>query len=652
VRRAGLGDVLEPAHSETAVAAAAEMLGHIRLVDLHPLGARVGDATPAQGPARGPGEGPAAEADRLAVSEPGSPAAVAAAGLSVQAAQALAAGGDIPGRRRLARARWRQAATLLQAGDAAGAADSAARCRELGLALLAEVQAADPLADEVVGEFGSFTVTTIAAASANGEPGPAAEQLEHALAVTREGDGPRARQAHARLMVLTLTMACEQYAQARLHGQWDDVATAVVDTIRSGRDTAETLRGHVGEGPVEAGEAARALQMVSRLLTVANRLPEALSALDDALGLAASVEESGPWFEAFAAGVRAEHDGLTQALVAAAADPVAPAAADLAAGGAAAVDSTTVSPGNGSGTGSPGGAAADDDTLVTAIPAQPSVGFINAHQLLQNGTRLMDEGDFAQAADVLAGARAAFSELAGTGPAATQLSARRRFALACWVNALALTREGRAPEAVVVGREGLDAGRVLLDIAPLGPTERGQVTAEVVRATVDLAGACFASELEGRAVALLDEAIAMATGEPADVVVRQLGRAQHARGDAQYAALMTTTADDAGFDPGAVAALVELTSDAVATRRRVHDIESVPTTFELAASLLLHARACLLSGVVTDAVRDVGEAVALLTGLGPEADQLRAQARDVAAVIDEAEPQWSADERAAGRWPI
>ncbi len=589
---------------------------------------------------QGPGEGPAAEADRLALSEPGSPAAVAAAGLSVQAAQALASGGDIAGRRRLARARWRQAGTLLQAGNAAAAADSAGRCRELGLALLAEVPATDPLADELVGEFGAFAVTGVAAASANGEPGAAAEQLEHALALTRDGTGPRARQGHARLMVLTLTMACEQYAQARLHGQWDDVATAVVDTIRSGRETAQTLRSHVGEGPVEAGEAARALQMVSRLLTVANRLPEALSALDDALGLAASVEDSGPWFQAFAAGVRAEREGLSQALLAAAAPPAGPADATP-------VESRPVASSDISGN----GAAPDGDAFVTAIPAQPSVGFINAHQLLQNGTRLMDEGDFGQAADVLAGARAAFSELATTGPTATQLSARRRFALACWVNALALTREGRAPEAVVVGREGLDAGRVLLDTAALGAAERGQVTAEVVRATVDLAGACFAAELEGRAVVLLDEAITLAAGEPSDAVVRQLGRAQHARADAQYAALMTTTGDEAGFDPGAVAALVELAADAVATRRRAHDPAAAPTTFELAASMLLHARACLLSGVVTDAVRDVGEAVGLLSGLGPEADQLRAQARDVAAVIDDAEPQWSADERAAGRWP-
>jgi len=642
------------------------MLGGIRRLWTNPLGARVADPAPAQGPApeqgppaQAPGAGPAAEADRLALAEPGSPAAVAAAALSVQAAQALAAGGDLAGRRRLARARWRQAGTLLQAGNAAGAADSAQRCRELGLALLAEVAPTDPaagtapvdagLADEVLGEFGSFAVTTIAAASANGDAAAAAEQLEHALTVTRAGTGPRARQAHARLMVLTLTMACDQYAQARLHGQWDEVSAAVVDTIRSGRETAETLREHSGEGPVEVGEAARALQLLSRLLTIANQLPQALSTLDDALGLAASVEDKGPWFQAFAAGIRAEREGLSGALV----DAARPAAAvaDSPSTNPAAAAAPGSGNGNGAGGGSGNGAIPDGDTFLTAIPAQPSVGFINAHQLLQNGTRLMDEGDFGQAADTLAGARAAFSELATNGPAATQLSARRRFALACWVNALALTRDGRSPEAVVVGREGLDAGRALLDAAPLGPTERAQVTAEVARATVDLAGSCFAAELEGRAVGLLDEAIALALGATSDAVLRQLGRAQHARADAQYTALMTTTPDDAGFDKAAVAALVELASDAVATRRRVLDADSAATTFELAGSLLLHARACLLEGVVVDAVRDVGESVTLLAAFGPEGDQLRAQARDLAAVIDDAEPQWSADERAAGRWP-
>jgi hypothetical protein len=242
------------------------------------------------------------------------------------------------------------------------------------------------------------------------------------------------------------------------------------------------------------------------------------------------------------------------------------------------------------------------------------------------------------------------------------------------VRALALTRDGRAPEAVVVGREGVDVGLALLDDHPLCEAtddenrdcERDVVTAEVVRSMVDLAGSYLAAGLGGRAVAVLDEAIARVeccSGEAGhDVVVRQLARARTARADAQYDALMQVEGDS-GFDVSAVAALVDLADAALVTardvERRAMDPEAGVTgpvaAVELVRALLLHARSALLAGNVTAAVRDVAEVTEalgdLLDSRGQEVAPLRAQASALAAVIDDADPQWSAAEQAAGRWP-
>ncbi|MDX2297393.1 MULTISPECIES: hypothetical protein [Streptomyces] len=251
-------------------------------------------------------------ADHLALTRPETPEALAAArDAAAAAAELVRTVGDLAGRRRLARALWRETSALLLCGRGHETEGPARRCWETCTLLLAarglgDAAQDDELTGEVVGYLGVLT----AACHAYGRPEDVPRLLAAGEAAVARSAGPRTEQARARLDVFPLAPAADAYAAARIAGQWPLVALETTRAVVVGKRAAETLRRHAHEGPTEVVEFARALQLVSRLLCVSDRIEESASALDEAITAMSGWARRGPSLAAFLQGLRAERAGL------------------------------------------------------------------------------------------------------------------------------------------------------------------------------------------------------------------------------------------------------------------------------------------------------------------------------------------------------
>ncbi|MFB7512774.1 hypothetical protein [Streptomyces sp. NPDC056144] len=261
-------------------------------------------------------------ADELALARPGTPKALAAARDAVAAAEKHAqderrrgTGVGRSGQRRLARALWRETSALLVAERGRETERPALRCWDtctllLDLRFVSEATVADELTGEVVGYLGVLT----AALAELGRHEDVPRLLAAAEAAVAETNGPRTEQARARLAVYPLAMAADTYAAARIAGQWPLVALEATRATSAGRQAVETLRRHSAEGPTEIVEFARALQLVGRLLLVAERVEESATVLDEAIAALSGWARRGPALAAFLQGLRAERAGLDDVL--------------------------------------------------------------------------------------------------------------------------------------------------------------------------------------------------------------------------------------------------------------------------------------------------------------------------------------------------
>ncbi|MFF0729020.1 hypothetical protein [Streptomyces sp. NPDC004134] len=253
-------------------------------------------------------------ADELAVSAPGSGPAIDAARRAAEAAEELAGrSGTVANRRRLARALWRQASAFMVAGDPASALRPAQRCWELCAEILettGRTAAAAPDVDDVVGEVVGYLSVVTAALEAADLREEAQRVYEAGVAAAARADGPRGRQARARLAVYGLTFSADFFAEARMQGLWEQISGKVREAIGEGLEVAAVLRRHADEGVSETAELARILQVVSRLQTVAGQVADAAATLDEAATLVSGVADRGPALRALLQGLRAERDGL------------------------------------------------------------------------------------------------------------------------------------------------------------------------------------------------------------------------------------------------------------------------------------------------------------------------------------------------------
>lgn len=255
-------------------------------------------------------------ADHLALTRPETPEALAAAqDAAAAAAELVRAVDNLASRRRLARALWRETSALLLSGRGNETEGPARRCWETCTMLLAVsglggAARADELTGEVVGYLGVLT----AACYAYGRPDEVPRLLAAGEAAVAQSAGPRTEQARARLDVFPLGPAADVYAAARIAGQWPLVALETTHAVVIGKRAVETLRRHANEGPTEVVEFARALQLVSRLLCVSDRLEESAAALDEAITAMTGWARRGPSLAAFLKGLRAERAGLDDIL--------------------------------------------------------------------------------------------------------------------------------------------------------------------------------------------------------------------------------------------------------------------------------------------------------------------------------------------------
>jgi hypothetical protein len=273
----------------------------------------------------------AAEADALATAEPGSARALDAAARSVAAAEdLLRQADDVAALRRAAHAWWRQASTVGRAepfpGQERGVVDSARRCAELGQAAIRRAPPADPAYGDVVADFALQLGVVVPALSLAGHGGEAVDLLEAAEAAVAGGAGAGIEHARARLTAFKLDALVSAASDAVLQsGRSDDLLRAVGDGLNEGLDdllravgdglneglaAMDILGRHLDDGPLAVIEAARNLQLVSRLLTILGGFAEAARVLDDAIGLAEIVSPAGPAYAAFLAGLEAERAGL------------------------------------------------------------------------------------------------------------------------------------------------------------------------------------------------------------------------------------------------------------------------------------------------------------------------------------------------------
>jgi hypothetical protein len=250
------------------------------------------------------------QADALEMAAPGTALSVEAAERSVAAAEQLvAASGTLDNRRRLVRALWRQTAAYSAAVDNPSAVRSAGRCWALCVEVLDA--APDPgVLDEVVGLVLNAAGVIAPVLELAGLQQDAERVTQACVDAAARAQGPRGQQARARLAITELGARADEFAQVRMEPRLLLVPAAVEKALGEARDAIGVLRGHAAEGPYDALDLARMLQMLSRLETVAGRVTEAAAALDEAISVLAPVAGRGPRFAWFLRGMRGERDGL------------------------------------------------------------------------------------------------------------------------------------------------------------------------------------------------------------------------------------------------------------------------------------------------------------------------------------------------------
>lgn len=251
-------------------------------------------------------------ADAAMLRRPETPEAADAARRAVEAAELLLDhDGGLPNQRRLARALWRRLSTYAMPAERDQVEQTALRCWSLCVGML-DAASGDAVAfDEVVGDVGMWAGVLIPALGSVGRHADAAQVYETSSIAAGKAYGARARQARARLMIFPLAAAADTMAEARINGSWNAAAEqALDDAITSCHGVIAVLRGHLHDGSFEVTELARTLQVLSRLQTVAGRLRDAATSLDEALALLEPVAAEGPRYAAMLHGLQAERNGL------------------------------------------------------------------------------------------------------------------------------------------------------------------------------------------------------------------------------------------------------------------------------------------------------------------------------------------------------
>lgn len=251
-------------------------------------------------------------ADGTVLRRPDTPEAAYAASRAVEAAERLLErDGSLPNQRRLARALWRRLSTFAMPAERDAVEQTALRCWTLCVGML-ETARGDAVAfDDVGGDVGMSAGVLVPALGSVGRHADAARVYETRAITARRAMGARGRQARARLMMFPLAATADTMAEQRIRGSWNAASEeALADAIASCHDVLRVLHEYLDDGPFEVSEAARALQVLSRLQTLGGRLREAAAALDEALTLLAVVADQGPRYAAMWAGLRAERDGL------------------------------------------------------------------------------------------------------------------------------------------------------------------------------------------------------------------------------------------------------------------------------------------------------------------------------------------------------
>jgi hypothetical protein len=212
-------------------------------------------------------------------------------------------------RRRLARALWRRAAAYVTAEDFPRAAVSAQLCWALCQRLL-DATAADTAAfDETVGLVILWCGSLAPALAMAGMQQEADQMAEVGLDISARAQGPRGSQARARHAMAELSRKADAFKQADLSGRGDQIPDDVREAVALARHSAEVLRDHVAEGPYDAADLARMLQVLSRLYSAAGQGGDAVATLDEAISVAEMVAGSGPNFSGLLQELHIERDG-------------------------------------------------------------------------------------------------------------------------------------------------------------------------------------------------------------------------------------------------------------------------------------------------------------------------------------------------------
>jgi hypothetical protein len=262
--------------------------------------------------ARGRVEALADAADELAVTSPGTGAAIDAARRAVEAAELSDAGsGPVEGRRLLLRTLWRLASAYVVADDFVSAAPVAERCWDQCLRLLDATTSNPEAFDEAVGVVvaASGSIGPVLATVRGQED--ADRMLATCVSAAARASGPRGRQARARLAMADLSQQADDLARARIERRGNIPSGALDHAIGQARDAVAVLRVHAAEGPFETTDLARMLQVLSRLETVAGRLATAADTLDEAIAVMTPIAGRGPTLAWVLRTLRAERDGLS-----------------------------------------------------------------------------------------------------------------------------------------------------------------------------------------------------------------------------------------------------------------------------------------------------------------------------------------------------
>jgi tetratricopeptide (TPR) repeat protein len=546
-------------------------------------------------------------ADDLAESEPDSKRAAAAAQRSLDTAEALMRAEEtVANRRRVGRALFRQGSAVAQSDrPAAEFVAGARRCWLVSRQAVELTSPQDPQYDLLIGELmqraGAFVVPVLSEA---GHQDEATEVVQFCDTVGQNSPGPHTEQGRARMTLMVLASIADQYVQARLNGQWDDAEAQQVEALRVvAQDTADLLRRHQHDGPLEVTELATALRTLSRLLFVDNEIEAANRTLSEAISLYASVADRGPNYRKFLHAVEAERDSLDEFVRITSSSPESAPAGDWTA-----------------------------PELLADYIAQ-----------IDRGIALGREGDLPQAQEVLTAAAAAL-DLLWQQESAESIDGEpvRHLARARWRLAMVQSLIGNQSQALSTGLLAVQSGRGWLHMLPAGTDQRAQAVAEVATMATDAAQIAFGAGADEEGTELLKEAASLCRRENHPAARRALATILHNRANALITAL------PANANPSQVRGQLQKAYadalEAVALRRELRSPEDSITWFELANSLLLLSIATAARNERESAAALLAEAVdqALPLDAGPAVNNFRSIAALHAKRLDVAGPQASA----------